>query len=765
MQHAVSYIKQSKMFERRIKKLIRLCVLWTVLLAALVQVSGPASAFAEGETAAARKTYTLTERFYAYERYNTWNYEFSDDYFFLPSDTYHHSFARVSAGLALSAARTDDHEAQGKCLVTFLRDLGFEEIDAHTYDTDPTADSVGLGIGHKKVDDVTVIALAVCGGNYGAEWANNMKVGDGVLSEGFAESAQIVMDELDSYLEKYTARGDLKLWITGYSRGGAVANIAAAECTDSGRFQDVYAYTFACPRTTRQPGNHRNIFNILRKNDPITKIPLADWGYQRHGVDMLIVSPETDPDSEEILKRTAELFREMSGSEMVVNEEINHQVRNILDYLLYLLPDSASYTRLLQPLLRDVMTGSDHAEMSLNTLIEALSRFAAENEEQKAEVKELTDYLESLVQLYILQDGTKDLPPTLWDPELGFENLAGEHFQFRYLSSLYASEDPEELFSENTAFVHLVIQGNADAEIYDGDALIRTVIPNEAEDAAVRGEDAYSYPKVRCEEHKMVISLTADRSYTVRVRSRAALPQVLVYSGNYYSGDTVRAGTDPFYFRLMKQGGTATIVTSGDARVIDPERSDFNWSSKLLNSKYLPSVAIAMEENKVAHLSIDGVIRFLSALLLFLLIQVIVSVVLAIRRRKTGAERNTAVTAVWHGMNVCIFTFCKLSIWFYIPTAPLLKRISMVLTLLVLLAFAWKLYQKNTAQETFRSFLGYTAALAAFGLLNGLLAGTYSTGKAAVLILIYTLAFVIPLFLFQKPAAEPVAEVKAERGE
>ena len=317
MQHTVSTMKRSKMFERRIKKLVGSCVLWTVLLAALVQASGLVSAFAEGETAAARETRTLTERFYACDRYNTWNYEFSDDYFFLPSDTYHHPFAQVSAGLAFSAARAGDHEDQGRCLVTFLRDLGFEEIDAHTYDTDPTADSVTLGIGHKQAGDVTVIALAVCGGNYRAEWANNMKVGDGVLSEGFAESAQIVVDELDAYLEKHPAEGDRKLWITGYSRGGGVVNIAAAKCTDSGRFQDVYAYTFACPLTTRQPGDYRNIFNILRKNDPIPKIPLVDWGYQRHGVDMLIVSPETDPNSEEILERTAALYREMSGSEKV----------------------------------------------------------------------------------------------------------------------------------------------------------------------------------------------------------------------------------------------------------------------------------------------------------------------------------------------------------------------------------------------------------------------------------------------------------------
>ena len=82
----------------------------------------------------------------------------------------------------------------------------------------------------------------------------------------------------------------------------------------------------------------------------------------------------------------------------------------------------------------------------------------------------------------------------------------------------------------------------------------------------------------------------------------------------------------------------------------------------------------------------------------------------------------------------------------------------MVLALLVLLAFAWKLYQKYATQKTFRSFLGYAAALAAFGLLDGLLAGKYSTGKAAVLILIYTLAFVIPLFLFQRPADGPVVE-------
>ena len=133
---------------------------------------------------------------------------------------------------------------QGECVVKFLQDMGFEDINAHTYDKKSTKDSIALAIARKKVDDLTVISLVVCGNNYGEKWASNVSIGNGTIPEGFSEAAGKALQELDAYLNRYPPEGKAKIWITGYSRGGAVADIVAARCTDSGRFQDVYAYSF-----------------------------------------------------------------------------------------------------------------------------------------------------------------------------------------------------------------------------------------------------------------------------------------------------------------------------------------------------------------------------------------------------------------------------------------------------------------------------------------------------------------------------------------
>ena len=79
------------------------------------------------------ETITVEGSTYYFNNFATWKYQFSDDYFFLPSDQYHHSLAKVSAGLALSSARVTEREGnQGECVVYFLRDMGFVDIDAHT---------------------------------------------------------------------------------------------------------------------------------------------------------------------------------------------------------------------------------------------------------------------------------------------------------------------------------------------------------------------------------------------------------------------------------------------------------------------------------------------------------------------------------------------------------------------------------------------------------------------------------------------------------
>ena len=97
--------------------------------------------------------------------------------------------------------------------------------------------------------------------------------------------------------------------VTGHSLGAAVANLLAEHliscdntnhCPGSRKIEDIYAYTFATPKTVKnKPGkDYKNIFNILNNNDIVPLIPTnllalnwADNGWTRHGSDFRITMP------------------------------------------------------------------------------------------------------------------------------------------------------------------------------------------------------------------------------------------------------------------------------------------------------------------------------------------------------------------------------------------------------------------------------------------------------------------------------------------
>ena len=138
---------------------------------------------------------------------------------------------------------------------------------------------------------VTPLVYVIITGSAGLEgWQGNMMVA-GTSNDiswtshyTFQTSATEIKNTLYDYLHRYNRTRPLVV-VTGHSRGGAVANLLAAELTAKEDLEAVYAYTFATPNTTKAPQKYRNIYNICNEGDFVAFIPLSQgWGYKKHGI-------------------------------------------------------------------------------------------------------------------------------------------------------------------------------------------------------------------------------------------------------------------------------------------------------------------------------------------------------------------------------------------------------------------------------------------------------------------------------------------------
>ena len=139
------------------------------------------------------------------------------------------------------------------------------------------------------------MAVVIRGGGYGGEWSSNFHVGNGSDSYhiGFNTAAEAVYKQVLKKLD--TIDGKIKLWVTGYSRGAATANLLAAKLDDYAAESeqldatDIFAYTFATPQgvTNRQDtdaARYLNIFNIVNPGDVVPMVAPSGWGFTRYGV-------------------------------------------------------------------------------------------------------------------------------------------------------------------------------------------------------------------------------------------------------------------------------------------------------------------------------------------------------------------------------------------------------------------------------------------------------------------------------------------------
>ena len=195
----------------------------------------------------------------------------------------------------------------------FLTACGFDGFEAVDYDHAPTRDSIAYVLANKKIHvwdeesqtnkDYTLVAVGVRGAGYGSEWASNVEVGDpsdpasrNTPHQGFHKSALKVVEGVKQYIADENISGDVKYWVSGFSRAAAVANLTAAYITDraeefSSAQKDIYGYTYECPQaapTATDALQYKNIHNIVNAMDVVPMVSPSVFEHQRLGVDYVM---------------------------------------------------------------------------------------------------------------------------------------------------------------------------------------------------------------------------------------------------------------------------------------------------------------------------------------------------------------------------------------------------------------------------------------------------------------------------------------------
>lgn len=283
----------------------------------------------------------------------TWD----DSWFTGDEHVYNHELARASSVLAALAYSESGYYQSGSNQPAYMEEalaqLGFDEVCTDSYRfrsevldevlnlvTDD-ADGVAYTIARKRLAlsggdgqegsprDVILVSIR---GSYGSEWLSNLDLATDETSDhgGYCRAAREICGEVAAWADESAGDGaEVSVLLVGHSRGGAIANLAAAEIDDCragtvtssvagadslAGIDRVYAYTFASPATTLNAQAHdaryANIFNIANPSDIMPYLPLRTWGYERYGIDKAL--PAVDAEGFDELRTAMERLYEQS---------------------------------------------------------------------------------------------------------------------------------------------------------------------------------------------------------------------------------------------------------------------------------------------------------------------------------------------------------------------------------------------------------------------------------------------------------------------
>ncbi|MDR0671035.1 MAG: hypothetical protein LBF64_01855 [Oscillospiraceae bacterium] len=203
------------------------------------------------------------------------------------------------AGLALSGAAETTPGAEGETRVkTMLEQMGFEKVNSFWYNYSYNdRDTVACSFASKKIfvnGEYYNLIVVVNRGSVGSifdnwNWIDFNWKNDWISNLGGATSFRNAANKVHAYLQSYITNANIdtntktKLFITGHSRGGVVANILGTLVGGIATQANTYVYTFAAPKANASGADFSNIINILNEEDTIPKLSPLDRG--RYGQD------------------------------------------------------------------------------------------------------------------------------------------------------------------------------------------------------------------------------------------------------------------------------------------------------------------------------------------------------------------------------------------------------------------------------------------------------------------------------------------------
>lgn len=226
-------------------------------------------------------------------------YGYSDNYFRSNSFTFNIDLARLSLGLTSATRVYGGYQnlQADKYVNEFYDAMEFDDIYINEeFYSEPNEKSIGVTFAKKQIDDFYVIAVSIRGYYDNEEWINNFVLSESGHHYGFKKNANYVYTELKKYINNFNfGENDLKIWVTGYSRSAAIAELLGIYLNEDIELENlfnlkkenIFIYTFEAPQGVDASYSKeiKNVHNIVNGYDLIIYTAPSKYNLKRVGKD------------------------------------------------------------------------------------------------------------------------------------------------------------------------------------------------------------------------------------------------------------------------------------------------------------------------------------------------------------------------------------------------------------------------------------------------------------------------------------------------